>query len=26
MENIKNGIFIGFTKKLLRRFDYNEKA
>jgi len=26
MGNIKNGIFIGFTKKLLRRFDYNEKV
>jgi len=26
MKNIKNGIFIGFIKKLLRRFDYNEKA
>jgi len=26
MGNIKSGIFIGFIKKLLRRFDYNEKA
>jgi len=26
MENIKNRIFIGFIKKLLRRFDYNEKT